>query len=124
MLTWGSRGAHLVGLVVELELVDRGLARRVDHHLELDLQDESTSTLAKKKNTHSVRFVSIRAADFSVKSAQAPRPYWQALIKTIWRGSDRVDCITWRMPLSGIPAAFFFRSNGRPPLPLKGDREP
>ena len=32
----------------------------------------------------------IRAADFSVKSAQAPRPYRQALIKTIWRGSDRV----------------------------------
>ena len=39
---------------------------------------------------HSVGFVLIRAADFSVKSAQAPRPYGQALIKTIWRGSDRV----------------------------------
>ena len=40
---------------------------------------------------HSVGFVLIRAADFSAKSAQAPRPYRQALTKTIWRGSDRVD---------------------------------
>ena len=39
---------------------------------------------------HSVGFVLIRAADLSVKSTQAPRPYRQALIKTIWRGSDRV----------------------------------
>ena len=40
---------------------------------------------------HSVGFVLIRAAEFSVKSAQAPRPYRQAL-KTFWRGSDRVGC--------------------------------
>ena len=39
----------------------------------------------------SVGFVLMRTADFSVKSAQAPRPYRQALLKTIWRGSDRVD---------------------------------
>ena len=31
---------------------------------------------------------------FSVQSAQAPRPYRQALFKTIWRGSDRVDGAT------------------------------
>ena len=39
----------------------------------------------------SVGFVLIRAADFSRKSAQMPRPYRQALIKTIWRGAGRVD---------------------------------
>ena len=39
---------------------------------------------------HSARFILIKAAGFSVKSAQAPRPHTQALIKTIWRGSDRV----------------------------------
>ena len=39
---------------------------------------------------HSVGFVLIGAADFSVKFAQAPRPYRQALVETIWRGSDRV----------------------------------
>ena len=33
----------------------------------------------------------MRAADVSVKSAQAPRPRRQALVKTIWRGSDRVE---------------------------------
>ena len=33
------------------------------------------------------------SADFSVKSAQAPGPYRQALIKTISRGFDRVVCI-------------------------------
>ena len=35
----------------------------------------------------------LKAADFGAKSAQAPRPYRQALrilIKTTWRGSDRV----------------------------------
>ena len=37
---------------------------------------------------HSVGFVLIRAADFSVKSAQAPLLYRQA--KTKWRGSDRL----------------------------------
>ena len=35
-------------------------------------------------------FVLIRAAGFSVKSARAPRPCWQARVKPIWRGSDRV----------------------------------
>ena len=35
-------------------------------------------------------FVLTRAADCSAKSAQAPRPYRQALVKTIWRGLDRV----------------------------------
>ena len=39
---------------------------------------------------HSVGFVSTRAAEYSVKSAQVPHPCRQALIKTIWRGSDRV----------------------------------
>ena len=39
---------------------------------------------------HSVEFVSMRAADFSVKSAQAPHPHRQALVKTVWTGSDRV----------------------------------
>ena len=43
--------------------------------------------------SHSVGFVLTRAADFSVKSAQAPRSYRQALIKTIWRRSDRLVVI-------------------------------
>ena len=43
-----------------------------------------------RRLNHSVGFVLIRAADFSVQSAQAPRPYRQALIKIIWRGSGRV----------------------------------
>ena len=44
-----------------------------------------------KGHDHSVGFVLTRAADFSVKSAQAPRSYRHALVKTLWRGSDRVD---------------------------------
>ena len=43
---------------------------------------------------HLAGFVLIRAADFSVKSAQLPRPYRQALIKTIWRGSGGVGQCT------------------------------
>ena len=48
------------------------------------------STTREAAISHSVGFVLIRAADFSATSAQAPRPHRQALIKTIWRGSDRV----------------------------------
>ena len=39
---------------------------------------------------HSAGLVLIRAADFSAKPAQAPRPCREALIKTVWRGADRV----------------------------------
>ena len=39
--------------------------------------------------TNSVRFVLLRTAEL-VMSVQAQRPHRQALIKTIWRGSDRV----------------------------------
>ena len=42
-----------------------------------------TELLGKLQVLHIGRIVMIRAADFSVKSAQAPRPYRQALIKTI-----------------------------------------
>ena len=38
----------------------------------------------------SVGFALIRAADCSAKSARAPCPYGEALIKAIWKGSDRV----------------------------------
>ena len=48
---------------------------------------------------HSVGFVLTRAADFSAQSAQAQRPYRQALINSILRGPDRVDC---RSAASGV----------------------
>ena len=49
---------------------------------------------------NSVGSVLIRAADCGAKSAQAPRPYRQALDKTIWRGSDRVAAIAeWQLGL-------------------------
>ena len=42
------------------------------------------------RDCHSVGFVLVTAADFSVKPALAPRPCRQALAKTVWRGSNRV----------------------------------
>ena len=39
---------------------------------------------------HSVGRVLMRAAELSAKYAQAPCPYRQALIQTIWRGTDWV----------------------------------
>ena len=47
---------------------------------------------------NSVGFVLIRAADSSAKSAQAPRPYRQALIKIIWREFDRVGAMDAPVP--------------------------
>ena len=54
---------------------------------------------------HSVGFALIRAADFSVKSAQAPRTYRQARIKTIWRGSTEWICLGLRRCLTRFATA-------------------
>ena len=64
---------------------------RAGGSLQCEVAREGGQQSAGGASSHSVGFVLIRAADFSAQSAQAPRPYRQALIKSIWRGSDRVE---------------------------------
>ena len=59
---------------------------------------------------HSVGCALIRAADFSVTSAQMPRPYRQALLKRIRRGPARVEDTTRREWAGAACAACYKKS--------------
>ena len=50
---------------------------------------QSFSNASSMLANHSIGLVLIRAADFSVKSGQAPRPDRQALVEIIWGGTRR-----------------------------------
>ena len=77
------------------------LCRRELDHLRGHPQTTEHTHLATPgaPNHHSVGFVLTRAADFSVKPAQAPRPYGEALVKTTWGGSNPVACQPCKTPL-------------------------
>ena len=63
------------------------------HQIGCRVWESAGGLLAIVAPRHSVGFVSTRAADFSVKSMQVPRPHRQARIKTIWGESDRVESV-------------------------------